>query len=879
MTTEEEKRLKSTRDGVANWRKWGPYVSDRQWGTVREDYSVNGDAWTSVSYEDSRFRAYRWGEDGIAGISDEEQRLCFALCLWNGKDPILKERLFGLTGHQGNHGEDVKEYSFFLDNLPSHAYMKYLYKYPQKEYPYSDLIQENQRRTRFDFEYELLDTGIFAEDRYFDVTVEYAKNDIDDILIRISMTNRGPELASLYVLPTLWFRNTWSWAPEHPKPLLKLSQEGTVEATHPFFDAYTLFADPPKEWLFTENETNKERLFGIPNDTPYVKDGIHEYIIHGRQNAVNPEGRGTKVVASYLFHIASGQTQEIHLRLSKDSSLKDPLGKKFAQIFSLRKKEADAFYKQMSGPELSEDMSRVQRQAFAGMLWNKQFYHYNVSRWLQGDPLQVKPPSERHQGRNSKWKWFDAADIFSMPDKWEYPWFAAWDLAFHAVTFAAIDPDFAKAQLLLLTKEWYMFPNGQMPAYEWDFGDVNPPVHAWAALQVYQMEKEMYGRQDREFLEKMFQKLVLNFTWWVNREDKGDRNIFEGGFLGLDNICGFDRTKGAPNGGMLYQVDATSWMGMYCLNLLQIALELSKENAVYEDMATKFFDHFIAIADVINSIDGGLGLWDDVDGFYHGVITFPDGRQIRTQTVTMIGVIPLFAVLVENWKDDFPIFQKRFQWLLKHRPHLTQQIVDMQNTDGKVLFSFVSPEKMVRIFEKVFDEAQLLSPYGIRSVSKKMAEEPSVLYFEEGTYTLNYEPAESTTDLFGGNSNWRGPVWFPLNYLLIQSLETYRKYLGETFKIEYPQKSGQLVSLQEVICDLSRRLVQIFLRNENGYRPVYGGMERFQKDPHWNDYLLFHEYFHGDNGAGLGASHQTGWTGLVALLIQQYGQDLLKKKP
>jgi len=872
--TEEEKRLEEALHKQIPWRKWGPYLSERQWGTVREDYSENEQPWDYFTHDAARSRAYRWGEDGIAGISDEKQQLCFAIALWNGKDPYLKERLFGLTGDEGNHGEDVKEYYFYLDNLPTHAYMKYLYKYPHNAYPYSDLVEVNQKRTRKEFEYELLDTGIFNENRYFDVFVEYAKASPDDILIQITVANRGPDPAFLHLLPTLWFRNTWTWpepsSKKSIKPKLSL-QDGSAIASHPFLGHYFLHAEHPKEWLFTENETNQERLFSSPNDSPYVKDGIHEYIAKGNRRAVNPNLAGTKCASHHLFQILPGKTETVRLRLTQNGNLENPFDATFEAVFNARKKETDAFYQRIAPFKLSEDMRSVQRQAFAGMLWNKQFYHYNVNRWLNGDPREPAPPEDRKQGRNSHWKMFDAADIFSMPDKWEYPWFAAWDLAFHAVTLALIDPDFSKHQLLLLTKEWYMHPNGQIPAYEWDFGDVNPPVHAWAAYRIYRTEEKMYGRKDTVFLEKIFQKLILNFTWWVNKKDKGNRNIFEGGFLGLDNIGVFDRSKGVPHGALLSQVDGTSWMGMYCLNLLQIALELAIENSIYEDMATKFFEHFVFIANAMNEL--GEGLWDEKDGFYHGILTLANGQQIEMTPATLVGITPLFVVDASEPNHPFPYFDQKFQWFVDHRPELIQNIIYQEKSaKERLLFSFASPEKLRRVLEKILDESQLLSPFGIRSVSKKLGEHPFTLRMDGEEYTLNYEPAESTTALYGGNSNWRGPVWFPLNYLLIESLKKYHFYLGDSFKIECPHGSGRFMTLQDVSKDLSQRLIQIFLKDENGRRPVYGGIIKFQTDSHWRDYLLFHEYFHGDNGAGLGASNQTGWTGLVAKLIQEYGE-------
>lgn len=879
----EEKRLEEARLDEAPWRKWGPYLSERQWGTVREDYSANGTAWEYLSHDQARSRAYRWGEDGIAGISDDRQQLCFSIALWNGKDPILKERLFGLTGNEGNHGEDVKEYAFYLDNTPTHSYMKYLYKYPQRAYPYEELVRVNRERSRKDFEYELLDTGIFDDDRYFDVFVEYAKESAEDVLIRISIANRGPETAVLHLLPQLWFRNTWVWFGETNKPTIEV-EEGRLKAVHPDLGTYFLYVEKADAFLFTENETNKEKLFQVPSESPYVKDAFHEYVVSHRKEAVNPAMRGTKACVYNQLQVPAKTTTVIKLRLSSQDHKKDPFGVSFDEVFSTRKEEADAFYQKVSPYPLSEDMRNVQRQAFAGLLWNKQYYHYNVEKWLKGDPAGPPPPEGRKRGRNRDWKTLDAADIFSMPDKWEYPWFAAWDLAFHAFTFSMIDPDFAKHQMILLAKEWYMHPNGQIPAYEWAFGDVNPPVHAWAALRIYQIEANRTGRSDRSFLEQIFHKLALNFTWWVNRKDEGGRNIFEGGFLGLDNICPFNRTMGSPVGGTFYQADGTSWMAMYALNLLQIALELAIEDPVYEHMATKFFEHFIYIADAMNNIGGEVdGLWDEENGFYHGLLVLPDGQKIRMEGVTQIGAIPLYAIATSHAASThpFPGYRKRFQWFVDHRPDLIEKIVNLEkfDTNQPILLSLASPDKLRRILEKILDADQLLSPYGLRSVSKELKEHPFTLELGGKTFTLDYEPAESTTGLFGGNSNWRGPIWFPLNYLTIESLQKFHYFLGDEFKVEYPHGSGRYLSLWEITLDLSDRLIKIFLKDEKGRRPVYGGIEKFQNDPHWRDYIHFHEYFHGDNGAGLGASNQTGWTGLVAKLIDQYGRYVLQCKP
>jgi len=882
MIDEEKNRMmKAEEEG---WRKWGPYLSERQWGTVREDYSPDGKAWNYFPHDHARSRAYRWGEDGIAGISDDQQKLCFSIALWNGCDPILKERLFGLTGNEGNHGEDVKEYYFYLDNVPSHSYMKYLYKYPQLEFPYKNLLEENQRRTRNDPEYELLDTGIFNEDKYFDVFVEYAKESIDDILVRITIANRGPDTATVHLLPTLWFRNEWSWFSKEKKPELALIKKGQIEASHAEIGDYYLYFDPAQKALFTENETNTKRIFDVDNESPYVKDAFHSYLIQNDTKAINPDQTGTKAAVHYPLQIVSGKEEVIKLRLSRKKNISDPLGRAFDVAFESRIAEADTFYEGITPYVMPDDMRNVQRQAYAGLLWNKQFYCYDVEAWLNGDAGMPKPAEIRKDGRNKCWKTFGACDIFSMPDKWEYPWFAAWDLAFHTVAFASIDPNFAKKQLLLLTDERYMHPNGQVPAYEWSFSDVNPPVQAWAAMRVYQIERSRYGIEDRLFLEKMFQKLSLNFTWWVNRKDSDNRNIFEGGFLGLDNIGPFDRDKGIPCGGKLQQVDGTGWMGMYALNLLEIALELAKKDEAYEDMATKFFEHFIYIADAMNSIgDQKGGLWNSDAEFYHGLLTLPDGREIKISADTLIGIVPLFAVAPNNPKmtELFPSYRKRFEWFVENRSDLLKGVMELSTfkEDKRFLLALASPKKLKGILRKILNEKEFLSPFGLRSVSKALGENPYVLHLDGKEFCLNYEPAESTSGLFGGNSNWRGPIWFPLNFLLIEALQKYHYYLGDEFLIEYPSNSGKQVTLWDISMDLTRRLIQIFLKDEKGWRPLYGGMEKFQTDPHWKDYILFHEYFHGDNGAGLGASNQTGWTGVVAKLIQQYGEYALQKRP
>ncbi|MGF1540741.1 MAG: glucosidase [Pleurocapsa sp.] len=891
MTTEEQ-RLQANRDRAAPrlgrdrttyWTRWGTYLSERQWGTVREDYSADGTAWEFFPHDQARSRAYRWGEDGIAGICDNHQRLCFAITLWNGADPILKERLFGLTGNEGNHGEDVKEYYFYLDNTPTHSYIKYLYKYPQAAFPYEQLVRENQQRDRQSLEYELLDTGIFDDNRYFDVEVEYAKNSPEDILIKISITNRGSYAKTLHLLPTLWFRNTWSWGYDCKKPILKVFSESDrfsiIAANHPTLGQRSLYCEHTNTQqflplLFTENETNFQKLFGVKNASDYVKDAFHDYLIHQRQDAINPQRIGTKCAAHYELSINPGETQTINLRLSDTSDLTTPFGAEFQQIFQTRLQEADEFYHRICPFEMSLERQQIQRQAFAGMLWNKQFYYYVVETWLKGDPASPPPPVSHTKGRNSDWIHLFNDDVLSMPDKWEYPWFASWDLAFHLIPLAMIDPDFAKLQLSRLLREWYMHPNGQIPAYEWAFGDVNPPVHAWAAWNIYKIERELYNRSDRDFLERVFQKLLLNFTWWVNRKDVEGRNVFQGGFLGLDNIGIFDRSAELPTGGYLQQADGTSWMGMYCLNMLEIALELAKSNPTYEDIASKFFEHFLYIADAIDGIgQSDISLWDEDDGFYYDALRFPDGHYDLMKVRSLVGLIPLFAVstIEPATLSQFPGFSKRTKWFIKNRPDLTQKIACMQ-TPGvgeRRLLAIAYSDKLRRILQKMLDESEFLSPYGIRSVSKFHQNYPDKMNVNGTEYRVDYQPAESTTGMFGGNSNWRGPIWFPINYLIIESLQRFYSYFGDDFKIECPTGSGREITLQEVAVELSERLIKLFEQDESGQRPCYGGTEKFQHDPHWRNLILFHEYFHGDNGAGLGASHQTGWTGIVARLIQQ----------
>jgi hypothetical protein len=883
--TREEVRLREASERRAHWKRWGPYLSERAWGTVREDYSPDGKAWEYLPHDHARSRAYRWGEDGIAGICDRHQLLCFAIALWNGRDPILKERLFGLTGHEGNHGEDVKEYYFYLDCTPTHSYMKYLYKYPQEAFPYAQLVEENRRRSRLDPEYELIDTGVFDEDRYFDIFVEYAKAAIEDILIRISVVNRGPQAARLELLPTIWFRNTWSWGIDERRPRLRrddpLPGISLIRARHFDTGLRWLLCEGEAELLFTENETNFQRLYGVKNHSPYVKDGINDYIVHGKLEAVNPNQVGTKAAARYQLHLGAGQTAVVKLRLTTTEPYEGALGLEFDEIFLQRQQEADEFYETLVPAGADEDVRRVQRQAFAGLLWSKQFYHYSVRRWLRGDPAGPEPPRERLHGRNSDWAHLYNEDVISMPDKWEYPWYAAWDLAFHCIPLALLDPDFAKEQLILLLREWYMHPNGQLPAYEWNFSDVNPPVHAWAAWRVYKIEQKHYGRSDRRFLERVFHKLLLNFTWWVNRKDAEGNNVFQGGFLGLDNIGVFDRSARLPTGGHIEQSDATSWMGMYCLNMMVIALELAKYNPAYEDVASKFFEHFVYISRAMNNIAGqGIELWNKQDGFYYDVLHLPDSSNIPLRVRSMVGLIPLFAVesIDSTLIDSLGGFKRRMQWFIDNRPDFSDHI-ETRATDNIIrrLFSLVNRDRLRQVLRLMLDEEEFLSPYGVRSLSKYHQAHPYILKLNGAEHRVDYEPAESVTGLFGGNSNWRGPVWFPVNFLIIESLQKFHYFFGDDFQVECPTGSGQMMNLWAVGLELSRRLVRIFLRDEQGRRPVYGGTEKFQTDPHWRDLILFYEYFHGDNGAGIGASHQTGWTAIVAKLIQQVYAEERKK--
>ena len=881
--TKEELRLQEDRERKVNWKRWGPYLSERQWGTVREDYSPYGTAWDSFSHDQARSRAYRWGEDGLAGISDRHQLICFALALWNGRDPILKERLFGLTGSQGNHGEDVKEYYFYLDSTPTHSYMKYLYKYPHAAYPYARLVEENQRRGKNAFEFELIDTGVFDENRYFDIFVEYAKGSPDDILIRIDAINRGPEAAELHLLPTLWFRNTWSWGVEPQRPRLRRGEpvEGVIpiELHHSYYGKRWLYCEGNPEPLFTENESNSQRLWGVESASPHVKDAINDYIVLGAKQAVNPEGSGTKAASHYRLEIAPGESTVVRLRLTdKDMGSRATrlFSGEFDRTFAERQREADEFYATVTPPNLTADAKNVMRQAVAGLLWSKQYYHYVMKQWLEGDSGNPPPPAERLSGRNHEWTHLYNADVISMPDKWEYPWYAAWDLAFHCIPLALVDSDFAKEQLSLMLREWYMHPNGQIPAYEWAFGDVNPPVHAWAAWRVYKVEKKRRGKGDRQFLERVFHKLLLNFTWWVNRKDAGGMNIFQGGFLGLDNIGVFDRSAPLPTGGYIEQSDGTSWMAMYTLNLLAIALELSREDPAYEDVASKFWEHFIYIAHAMSHRGhDGMGLWNEEDGFFYDVLRLPDGSHYPMKIRSMVGLIPLFAVetLDSELLDQLPGFKRRMQWFLENRPDLIENVACMR-TPGmgeRRLLSIATQDQLRSILKFMLDEREFLSPYGIRALSQYHRDHPYCLSVNGMDHCVDYEPAESSSGLFGGNSNWRGPIWFPVNFLLIESLQKFHFYLGDDFKVECPTGSGKMMTLWEVAGEISRRLTRIFLRGSDQRRPVFGGTEKFQNDPHWRDLIPFHEYFHGDDGAGIGASHQTGWTGLVAKLMQQSG--------
>jgi hypothetical protein len=872
-------RFRQVGPGKKAWRKWGPYLSERQWGTVREDYSQDGNAWSYFPHDQARSRAYHWGEDGLAGVSDDRQLLCFSVALWNGKDPILKERLFGLTNSEGNHGEDAKEYYFYLDSTPTHSYMKYLYKYPQAAYPYDDLVERNRRRNRGDMEYELLDTGIFNEDRYFDVFVEYAKQAPEDLLIQISVSNRGPEPAILHVLPTLWFRNTWTWWPGTPKPSLKQvsGQKGaqTVAASHPDLGERYLYAEGDVPLLFTENETNNERIFGSPNDSLYVKDGINNYVVQGNNNAVNPEKTGTKSAALYQLNVGAGETATIRLRLSDlaPAAIGDPF-KSFSEIMQTRQREADEFYRSITPTRVSEDEALVMRQALAGMLWSKQYFFFDLDKWLTEHGEDPMKPGGR-SGRNIEWFHMVNQHIISMPDKWEYPWYAAWDLAFHTIALSTVDTEFAKEQLDLMLQEFFIHPTGQIPAYEWNFSDVNPPVHAWATIFLYRTEA-LKGKGDLEFLKRSFGKLMLNFSWWVNRKDRFGKNLFEGGFLGLDNIGVFDRSAALPTGGHLEQADGTAWVSMFCQNMAEIAVELAAHDPFYEDMAIKFVDHFLWIARAMNQT-GGEGMWDEEDGFYYDVLRLPDGSARRLKVRSMVGLLPLCATtVIEPWqRERVPEVVNIMFERMQRMPELLQSIHPTGpghlGYAERGIAALVNPDRLRRILSRMLDENEFLSPYGIRALSRYHADHPFVVNVEGQEYRVNYLPAESDTGMFGGNSNWRGPIWMPVNTLLIRALLSYYLYYGDNFKIECPTGSGKLMNLFEVAREIANRLEGIFLRDKSGRRPVYGGTEKFQTDPQWKDYILFYEYFHGDNGAGLGAAHQTGWTGVVAKLIEIFG--------
>ena len=875
---QEERRLEQSSKREKHWKRWGPYLSERAWGTVREDYSAYGTAWDSFSHDQARSRAYRWNEDGLGGICDNHQHLCFAVALWNGKDPILKERLFGLTGSEGNHGEDVKEYYFYLDSTPTHSYMKFLYKYPQRAFPYSQLVEENRKRNRSDPEFELLDTGVFEENRYFDVLVEYAKEDIDDIAIRITITNRGSDTHAIDVLPTLWFRNTWSWATEQARPEISIAAQArgqtTLLATKAGFDSYQLYCEGTPDVLFTENETNFARLFGVGNRF-FAKDGINNAVVRGATEEVNPERRGSKASARYQATLAGGASTVVRLRLSRQrhaNAFTD-----FDSIFAQRIAEADKYYQSIIPQTLSPDERNVMRQSLGGLLWSKQFYHYVVKEWLDGDPNQPPPPPERPSGRNCKWGHLYSEDVLSMPDKWEYPWFAAWDLAFHCIALSIVDAEFAKAQLSLMLREWYMHPNGQLPAYEWAFGDVNPPVHAWAVWRVYRIEERRRGMGDIRFLESAFHKLLLNFTWWVNQKDSDGLNVFEGGFLGLDNIGVFDRSSPLPVAGLIEQSDGTSWMAMYTLNMLTIASELARFNTTYEDVASKFWEHFLHIAHAMTHICAdGKGLWDSQDGFFYDVLYAKRGDWERMKVRSMVGLIPLFATetLESTDLDRMPDFARRLNWFVTNRPDLTSNIARMHGgQNDRLLLSIVDEEKLRGILRLMLSENEFLSPYGIRALSQAHRDAPYIKHAGGVDYRVDYEPAESTSGVFGGNSNWRGPVWFPTNYLIIESLQKFHFFYGDTFKVECPTGSGTMMTLAEVAAELSRRLTRIFLCDQKGDRAVYKRMGKFQSDPHWKNLILFFEYFDGDTGAGVGASHQTGWTGLTAKLLQQSGSQ------
>jgi len=875
MSDAETRRLEADGRRLENWKRWGPYLSERQWGTVREDYSADGEVWEYFPHEHARSRAYRWGEDGLLGICDRECRLCFAISLWNGRDPILKERLFGLSGKQGNHGEDVKEVYFYLDSTPTHSYMKAIYRYPQSEFPYERLLEENRRRGLTDTEFEIADTGVFEGGRYFDVSVEYAKKSPNDILVRIEVWNRGPDEAPLHILPTLWIRNTWSWGRTgegyFAKGKLSAPADGAILAEHETLGRFRLVTEGAAELLFTENETNRKLLFGTENDGPYVKDAFHDYVVRGRKSALNPGRLGTKAAALYRLTIPGGGRAAARLRLAAEAEVpKQPLAAEFDATLEARRREADQFYASRIPEGTTEDERRIMRQAYAGLLWTKQFYHYSVKDWLEGDPAQPKPPSARARVRNRDWAHLYNRDVLSMPDSWEYPWYAAWDLAFHMLPLARLDPEFAKHQLLLLLREWYMHPNGQIPAYEWELSDVNPPVHAWACWRVYKITAKR-GERDRLFLKRAFQKLLLNFTWWVNRKDPDGLNIFSGGFLGMDNIGVFDRSRPLPTGGRLEQSDGTAWMAFYCGTMLSIALELATEDPAYEDLASKFFEHFVAITDAMNTL-GGSGLWDEGDGFYYDQI-YVDGMKIPLRVRSLVGLIPLIAVevLEEEAIARLPGFGKRLRWFLENRKDLVRHISYMESGGGghsHRLLAIPRRERLVRVLEYMLDENEFLSPYGVRSLSRYHRDHPFVFLVGGTEHRVDYSPGEATTPLFGGNSNWRGPIWFPVNYLLIEALERYHHFYGDSLRVACPARSGRLMNLQEVANEIAARLASLFRPDSTGRRPCLDEEAVFAQEPHSRDLLLFHEYFHGETGRGLGACHQTGWTALVTRCIE-----------
>ena len=880
--TKEHQRLANSEARKADWKNWGPYLSERAWGTVREDYSSDGEAWEYFPFHHAHVRTYRWNEDGLGGFCNRYQNICLAIAFWNEKDPILKERLFGLTGKQGNHGEDVKEYYFYLDSTPTHSYAKTLYKYPQVAYPYEQLVEKNKKLSRHKPEFELIDASrqAFQENRYFDIFIEYAKAGEEDILCRISALNRAPAPAPIHILPHIWYRNTWSWGYKRAKPMLTALNDHTVYTNHRYLGERWWYIDVKStpninapSILFTENETNFEYLYHTPNNCPYVKDGIQNAVVQNKLDRVNPDRQGTKAAADFKTILAPGETFIVQVRFT-NLDLDNPFDD-FDDIITKRLQEADQFYKSIQNPKLTSDQANIQRQAFAGLMWTKQFYHYSVDLWLEGDPVGPAPPSNRKAGRNQDWKHLYNLDVISMPDKWEYPWYAAWDLAFHTLPIAIIDPEWAKRQLILMLREWYMHPNGQIPAYEWSFKDVNPPVHAWAAWRVYQITRNVTGFADTVFLERVFQKLLLNFTWWVNRKDKDENNVFQGGFLGLDNIGVFDRSAPLPMGGHLEQADGTAWMGMYCLNMLAIALELARTRPAYEDMATKFFEHFIYIANAINTLYGGNGLWNEEDGFYYDQIHCPDGHIIPLKIRSFVGLIPLYAVEIidSDLLDKLPRFKRRMDWFIEYRPHLVENIASLTRagTSDCRLLSLVNEKQLKRIMVHMLDEDKFLSTFGLRSLSKEHEKNPFTFSIDGQTHKVSYVPGESTTGLFGGNSNWRGPIWFPVNFLMIETLQKFHRYYGNTLSFEYPTGSTKKFDLQSIANQISHHLIKIFQLNSHGRRPFWKNDDIFHFDLECRDNILFHEYFHGDSGKGLGASHQTGWTALIACLLQDFG--------